>query len=71
MIDGRIDGAEEAMDLDVPLRRFDDLPFEEQARIRRRIDEFIRSGFIKPNAFDPMNRKLRWPDPIPETFDKD
>jgi hypothetical protein len=47
----------------VPLQNFDRLPYEEQARVLQRIDELIRTGYIKPNAFDPMNRKFRWPEP--------
>lgn len=65
MIDPNILGSEEALDLDVPLRRLDQLTFAEWSRARKRIEHLTRIGVIKPNAFDPFNRKLRWPSPVP------
>lgn len=65
MIDPNIPGSEETLDLDVPLRRLDQLTFEEQARALKRVENLTRIGVIKPNAFDPFNRKRKWPNPVP------
>jgi hypothetical protein len=49
-----------------PLRTVDNASPQELARARQRIEQNIRTGVIKPNAFDPLvRRKLRWPDPQP------